>query len=102
MTLRESILRAIADFGVSTVRWILSALVVGLVVAVLDSIRRRLWPPREDPERRAQADAWASLMAEAEERTRESRPRDPHVMTLTETPNDADAAASADSLARSP
>jgi hypothetical protein len=102
MTLREHILRVVADFGIRSVRWAFSALAVGLVLAVRDSIRRRLWPPREDPERRAQAEAWAALMAEAEEHTRERRPRDPHVLTLDETPHAPDAPPSADTPIRIP
>jgi len=101
MTLRELILRAVDDFGVFAVRYVCTALALGIVMAVLAGIRRRLWPPREDPERRAQAEAWAALMAEAEERTRERRPRDPHRLTLTETPHAADAPGSTDSPVRS-
>ncbi|HET6984044.1 MAG TPA: hypothetical protein VFI53_18010 [Myxococcaceae bacterium] len=103
MTTHE-IVRAGGELGVRFVRYALTAILFSLAllpfILVRDWIKRRFWPPREDPERRAQAKAWTTLMAEAEEHTREPRARDPHVLTLTETPHDADAPASADTRIR--
>ena len=59
---------------------------------------RRFWPTPEDPERRAQAKAWAALITEAEERTRERHPRDPHTLTLTDAPHDPGAESDADTV----
>jgi hypothetical protein len=97
MTLRE-IVRAVGELGISYVRWILSALALALVLVVFDWLKRRFWPTPEDPERRAQAKAWAALIAEAEERTRERHPRDPHTLTLTDGPHDPGAEADADTV----
>jgi hypothetical protein len=101
MTL-QMILRAVGDLAFSIARNAVSLIVFWLALLPLlltwDWIKRRLWPPREDPERRAQAEAWAALMAEAEEHTRERRPRDPHVLTLTEMPHAADTSTGAVTL----
>ena len=98
----HQIVRVLLDLVVEVVGWTLSPILLALAflpfALTWDWIKRRLWPPREDPERRAQAEAWAALMAEAEEHTRERRPRDPHVLTLTEMPHAADTSSGAVTL----
>jgi hypothetical protein len=95
-------MRSLDELGTSYAGWILSSLAVAVVLVIWDWVKRRIWPPREDPERRAQAAAWAAVIAEAEEHTRERRPRDPHVLTLDEMPLPPDAPASTDDPIRNP
>ncbi len=82
----HDIVHAVVQLFIEIVGWTLSSIVLAVVLLPFglawDWLKRRLWPRTEDPERRVQAQAWAALKAEAEERTRE---RDPHVLTMTRT-----------------
>ena len=99
MTLHE-VMRSLDELGDSIAQWVLISLAVAVVSVIWDWVKRRVWPPREDTERRAQAAAWAAILAEAEERTRERHPRDPHVLTLGQAPRDASPEADAETSAR--
>ena len=85
----HDIAHALVQMVIEIVGWTLAPLVLAAVLMpflfVWDWIKRRLWPLTEDPDRCVQAEAWAALKAEAEERTRERHPRDPHVLTMTRT-----------------
>ena len=81
----EELLRGLGRDAIRLVEFYAALLAVGIafipLFVVYDRLRRRYWPPREDPKRRAEALAWAKLKAEAEERTYE-RDRDPHELKL--------------------
>jgi hypothetical protein len=86
----HEILRAVVGLVIEVVGWTLSPILLALVFLPLgmawDWLKRRVWPTVDDPEKRAQAQAWATLKVEAEERTRERHPRDPHILRLTGAP----------------
>ena len=85
----HDIVHAAAQLVIEIVGWTLSPIVLAVVLLPFglawDWLKRRLWPRTEDPERRVHAQAWAALKAEAEERTRDRHPRDPHVLTMPRT-----------------